>query len=76
MPKQLRFNQHFIVLPKRKAPSFHQIPLPEQNECFQLADYVIKQVLDVDKRNFSYSIQAGQADSGKPLSMHVFSSEG
>lgn len=74
-PKQLRFKHHFIVLPKRKAPSFHQLPLYEQNECLQLADFVIKEVMQVDKSSFSYSIQAGQADAGKPLSMHVFSSD-
>lgn len=75
VPKQLRFKHHFIVLPKRKAPSFHQLPMPEQNECLQLADYVIKHVLNVDAHKFSYSIQAGQATMDKPLSMHVFSSD-
>jgi SAM-dependent methyltransferase len=75
IPKQLRFKQHFIILPKRKAPSFHQLPMHEQNECLQLADYVIKEILNVDALSFSFSIQAGSADMGKPLSMHVFSSD-
>lgn len=74
IPKQLRFKHHFIVLPKRKAASFHQLPLQEQAECLQLADFVINEVEKVPGLSFSFSIQAGQSDHGKPLSMHVFSS--
>lgn len=71
-PMKKRFERHAIILPKRKVEGFNQLPLEEQAECQQLADYVVRYHFGEADKAFNYSIQSGQLSANKALSMHVF----
>lgn len=71
-PKQKRFAQHFIVLPKRKVEGFNQLPLEEQAEVHQLCDFVIREVFKDADSAYNYSIQSGDKAGNKPLSLHIY----